>query len=200
MDCIVHGVAKSPTRPSDFHFHFHTHLEQDSVRSVAGASPWPAQRPLVVAAPPRRRRKWEGASSPKPAPSIRCPNLPSASAQSVSLLAFKSWVFGGPGPPVKNWIWLLSTSPPPATFLKIWGFLKNKKNFFWPPFGMRDHSSPTTDGSPAPSSESPGTFSFFLKKLLINWILQHILSELNLLICFWPCHLECGILVLPPGI
>ena len=22
MDCIVHGVAKSPTRLSDFHFHF----------------------------------------------------------------------------------------------------------------------------------------------------------------------------------
>ena len=22
MDCIVHGVAKSQTRPSDFHFHF----------------------------------------------------------------------------------------------------------------------------------------------------------------------------------
>ena len=25
MDCIVHGVAKSWTRLSDFHFHFHSH-------------------------------------------------------------------------------------------------------------------------------------------------------------------------------
>ena len=24
MDCIVHGVAKGPSRLSDFHFHFHT--------------------------------------------------------------------------------------------------------------------------------------------------------------------------------
>ena len=28
MDCIVHGVAKSKTRLSDFHFHFQTHLGQ----------------------------------------------------------------------------------------------------------------------------------------------------------------------------
>ena len=25
MDCIVHGVAKSPTRLSNFHFHLHFH-------------------------------------------------------------------------------------------------------------------------------------------------------------------------------
>ena len=26
MDCIIHGVAKSQTRLSDFHFHFHSHV------------------------------------------------------------------------------------------------------------------------------------------------------------------------------
>ena len=28
MDCIVHGVTKSQTRLSDFHFHFHRKMEE----------------------------------------------------------------------------------------------------------------------------------------------------------------------------
>ena len=103
-----HGLSMGSQRVrhdrATFTFTFLPTLSTIQVRSVAGASPWPSQRPLVVAAPPRRRRKWEWASSPKRAPSIHCPTFPSAPAQSVSLLAFKSWVYGGLGPPVKNWI------------------------------------------------------------------------------------------------
>ena len=41
MDCIVHGVAKSQTRLSDFHFHFPVFLPEEShgQRSLAGYSP-----------------------------------------------------------------------------------------------------------------------------------------------------------------
>ena len=28
MDLVIHGVAKSPTRLSDFHFHFLWHTEE----------------------------------------------------------------------------------------------------------------------------------------------------------------------------
>ena len=31
MDCIAHGVAKSQTRLSDFHFHFYTTSQGDSL-------------------------------------------------------------------------------------------------------------------------------------------------------------------------
>ena len=36
MDCIVHGVAKSQTQLSDFHFHFHLpkKLSEPQVRQI----------------------------------------------------------------------------------------------------------------------------------------------------------------------
>ena len=33
MDCIVHGVAKSRTRLSDFHFHFHPSFTDEEIEA-----------------------------------------------------------------------------------------------------------------------------------------------------------------------
>ena len=37
MDCIVHGVVKSRTRPSDFHFHFFSYPEPKTANQVPPA-------------------------------------------------------------------------------------------------------------------------------------------------------------------
>ena len=37
MDCIVHGVVKSRTRPSDFHFHFFSYPKPKTTNQVPPA-------------------------------------------------------------------------------------------------------------------------------------------------------------------
>ena len=46
MDCIVHGVGKSGTRLSDFHFHFH--CKSELLKTRFWACYWSAQKVSVV--------------------------------------------------------------------------------------------------------------------------------------------------------